>query len=200
DDGRILLVTGIGGRAGTAAALADETAVLLARIRIGDPVDAPSGTDAPVVLGDPPAAVAFAVPDGFRAAPFNSDSALAVLDTLPGAEAYIQVNIRLNTDASLTPALWKAQFFAGLADRVGDTGYDPETSWLPLTDEAEGAAVEVYRAVGLSDALSATAYLVTLSPRTFVVITALTPDAAALEAQAAALDALALSVRLFSGN
>jgi hypothetical protein len=60
--------------------------------------------------------------------------------------------------------------------------------------------IEVYRAPGRGAALSAQAYLITVSPGMFVVITALGPDAAVLEARAAALDALALSVRPVTGE
>jgi hypothetical protein len=199
DDGRIVIVTGLRGGAASAADLADEAAALLAHLRVGDPV-APPGPDAPLVLGQPPAAVAFTLPDGFRAGPVSADEPLVILDTLPDPAGYLQVTVRLNTDDALTPALWKAQFFVGLAETIGDAAYDPQTSWQPLADQPGDVTIEVYRAPGRGAALSAQAYLITVSPGMFVVITALGPDAAVLEARAAALDALALSVRPVTGE
>lgn len=197
DDGRILIAIGLHSGTASAGDLMDEAAALLAHLRVSAPVALADGVDAPLVLGQPPAAVALTVPDGFRASPVSADEPLVILDTLPDPAGYLQVTVRLNTDDTLTPALWKAQFFAGLAEQAGDTAYDPETSWQSLAHEPGDPTVEVYRAPGPNDALNAQAYLVTLSPEMFVVITALTPDAAALEARAAALEALALSLRLF---
>lgn len=198
-DERTLIVIGVSPDTTTAADLNAEIGALLAGIRFDEPVEAAS--DGLITLGEvDAAAITFALPEGFRAAPAQADTPIVLLDTLPDPALYVQATVRLNADDALTADLWKAQFFAGLAEQVGDDGYDAETSWTLLTEDDDAPQVEVYRAIGLDDELSALGYLITLSPDAFVVISAQTPDAAALEARAEALDALALSVRLNGGE
>jgi len=195
DDGRGLIAIGTAPDTTAAVDLNAEIAALLASIRFAEPVTAAS--DGLIALGEPMSA-AFALPEGFRAIP--ADTTTILLDSLPDPALYVQVTVRLNVDASMTPELWKTQFFAGLAERAGDDAYDPQSSWTALTDGGDAARVEVYRAIGLDDELSALGYLITLSPDAFVVISAQAPDAAALQARADALDALALSVRPLGGE
>lgn len=196
-DGHALIVIGVGPDTTTTADLNAEITALLAGIRFEAPSAPRVSADGMITLGEADAiAITFALPDGFRAAPAQTDAPMVLLDTLPDPALYVQATVRLNADDALTADLWKAQFFAGLAEQVGDDDYDAETSWTLLTEADDAPQVEVYRAVGLDDELSALGYLITLSPDALVVISAQTPNAEALEARADALDALALSVRL----